>query len=570
MCEFEQLNNKAYGFFDGKSEKNNVVNFIKHHADQNPEGIAFCWVDQSKPIVWGNSVVTEMQQQKITFGAFYDLICHTAQGLREAGLEHGNRVIIFLPMSLPLYQTMAAVQMIGASAVFLDSWARRDQLGVSARIAGAKSMISFEQAFALCTGEPDLAAIPIKIVVGPHKGVYSTSLDKLVAAKPFTTVEAVEGNETALITFTTGSSGSPKGANRTHQFLAAQHYALNKCIPYTDKDVDLPAFPIFSLNNLAAGVKTAIPVIDIGRPSEKDPMMLVSQMLSFGITSATLSPAMVVGVAKFCHEYKTTMPNVRRVITGGAPISNETLALMKKAVPKSEVWVLYGSTEVEPIAHIEANDILHPKQGLGNGEGVNVGHFAEGLEVKFIKIRKTSIRLENNDWGQLEVSPGSVGEIVVSGLHVCKSYFNDPGAVAKTKIIEANGKVWHRTGDLGNLDSQGNLWLVGRVHNAIARKDEMLFPVKVEMLLKRHPDVKQAAFVGLPDPDLGEKAYALVELKDMAADRSEAILRELEGQLRDAKIPCDFLGKIENIPMDPRHHSKVEYGLLRDRLLAKK
>lgn len=560
--EFDKFHNKAIGFFDGNDPRNNVVSLIQRHMLTKPDEVAFKWPDKEKIGEWGDTLITDMPHKEITFKQFFGLVCKTAAGLKKVGIKHGDRVIIFLPMSIPLYQTMAAVQMIGASAVFLDSWARRDQLGVSADIADANAMISFEMAYNICKGAPELDRIPIKVVVGPHKETYTATLDEVQNNDPLMQVEAVKSDETALITFTTGSSGRPKGANRTHDFLAAQHYALHGCIPYTKEDIDLPAFPIFSLNNLAEGVLTIIPAIDIGRPSEKDPMILASQILSLNITCATLSPAMMVGLSKYCDENHVMLPSIRRFITGGAPISNETLALMKKSVPEAKIWVLYGSTEVEPIAHIEVEDILHPKHENA-GEGVCVGHFAEGLDTKFIKIIREPIELKNDDWGSLELPTGKVGELLVAGLHVCKSYFNDPEAVKKTKVIESNGKVWHRTGDLACLDKDGNVWLVGRVHNAISRGDEMLFPVKAEMLMRKQDGVFLSAFLGMPDEKLGEKAYALVQLADDAKDRKDEILKKVAEALKAENIPFDYIDTVDHIPMDPRHHSKVEYGVLR-------
>ncbi|MBI3039114.1 AMP-binding protein, partial [bacterium] len=440
-----------------------------------------------------------------------------------------------------------------------------------AKVVQANAMISFEQAFLLCQEEPDLRNVPIKIVAGPHKGSYSASLEQLQTYPVSNDIQCVSGEETALITFTTGSSGIPKGANRTHSFLASQHYALSKCIPYHPSDIDLPAFPNFSWNNLAMGVTTIIPCIDIGRPSEKDPLLLVAQMLCAKVTCATLSPSMVVEVAKFCAEKGVKLPMVRRLITGGAPISNDTLSLLKNAVPNSEIWVLYCSPEVEPIAHIEANDILFPKHsGIESGEGVNVGHLADGLECKFIKIYKGIVQLKNDDWTPIEIPVGNVGELVVAGLHVCKSYYNDPEAVRKTKIIESTGKVWHRTGDVAYLDKQENLWLVGRVHNVISRAGQLLFPVKVEILLKKHPCVLQAAFVGIEDKKLGEKAYALVTISEKNQPNFLKVLEEIKVILEENKVQYDYLGIIESIPMDPRHQSKVEYALLREKILAPK
>src|SRR6185503_17258762 len=108
-------------------------------------------------------------------------------------------------------------------------------------------------------------------------------------------IEAVASEQTALITFTTGSTGTPKGANRTHRFLSAQHQALRRIIPYEPGDLDLPAFPIFSLNNLASGVSTVVPAINLAAPSPSDSAALCNQIQHGRVTCATLSPSMFVG-----------------------------------------------------------------------------------------------------------------------------------------------------------------------------------------------------------------------------------------------------------------------------------
>ncbi|MFZ5986389.1 MAG: AMP-binding protein [Bacillota bacterium] len=568
MIKSSDLLNKYFGFYDGEDSRNNVVSLLRNNTAKNPDKIMLMWADPLTRSRLGDEISESILHLGITFKQFYELTMRTASGLLKAGVGRGDCVILFLPMSFELYQAMSAVMAIGARAVFLDSWARREHLGVSAKVVNPKAMISFEQAFEFCEGVPELSEIPVKIVVGPHKRSYSASLEKLQQSQMLDEICAVEGEETALITFTTGSSGTPKGANRTHRFLVSQHLALDSSIPYKVSDVDLPAFPIFSLNNIAAGVQTVIPVTDIGRPGDKDPVMLVSQIISCSITCATLSPSMVEGIGRFCEENMITMPKVRRVVTGGAPISNDTLARFKKCVPNAKVWVLYGSTEVEPIAHIEASDILFPgSQGVSKGEGVNVGKIAEGLQYKLIKIVKAPVSIDNKGWSDLTAANGEVGELIVSGLHVCRSYYKNEEADRKTKIIEPDGTVWHRTGDLAYFDQEENLWLVGRVHNAILRNGELLFPVKAEFLMKKNPDVKQAAYIGIPDEKLGEKAYALISLTDNPKSSCEEILKEVSCALKNENVVFDYLGIVESIPMDPRHHSKVEYEVLRQQIL---
>jgi olefin beta-lactone synthetase len=200
-------------------------------------------------------------------------------------------------------------------------------------------------------------------------------------------------------------------------------------------------------------------------------------------------------------------------------------------------------------------------------DGVNVGHVDESVRYKFLKIVKGPIDLALTPWQDLEVPRGEVGEFAVSGDHVCRDYYNNQDAFVKTKIRDRDGTIWHRTGDLARLDEHDHLWVVGRVHNAVQRAGKVHFPVRAEVVLKRLPFVSQGAFLGLPDPTLGEKTAVVVALCDRGFNRDTA-QREILRLFDKNKIPVDALYFVEQVPMDSRHHSKVEYGELRTFLLA--
>lgn len=109
-----------------------------------------------------------------------------------------------------------------------------------------------------------------------------------------------------------------------------------------------------------------------------------------------------------------------------------------------------------------------------------------------------------------------------------------------------------------------------KLHNkAIARGSKMLVPDKVEMMMKKIAGVSQSAFLGMPDKELGEKAYALVELAEGSAQKKDEILHQVAKELKTEQIPFDYLSVVEHIPMDPKHRSKVEYGVLRKQFLKK-
>lgn len=557
------------GYYAGENPRNNVITYMEKHLAEHPERIALRWVSRQNLAQWNGDHNTPLVHDQINYKNFALRINSFAQGLLDIGIQKGDRVIIFLPMSLDMYTAMFAVQRIGAIAVFLDSWARSHHLGASAECVGPKAMISFKQAFDLVDQVPEFKSMPIRIMYGPGDG-GTHKFEALLKPSP-APVEKVESEFTALITFTTGSTGKPKGANRTHRFLSAQHTALNHVIPYTEADADMPAFPIFSLNNLAAGVTTILPALDLSAPSPRDPALLATQILHEKITCTTLSPSMLVGLSRYCQEKGIKLTGLRRVVTGGAPISKDDVRGFYAIAPQTDLWILYGSTEAEPMAHIEGREMLK-EEAVTDPElvenGVNVGHISEDVDYKFIRIINGPIDLETTPWSRIEVPRGEVGEFLVTGDHVCRDYYNNPEAFKTTKIEDHDGRVWHRTGDLCMIDGKNNLWIVGRVNNAVERKGKYYFPVQAEVLLKRMPFAARCAFLGMPHPEMGQANWGVVELKpDLSTFDAEAARREIRRIFDKNSIPLDEIRFVKSIPMDPRHHSKVEYAVLRKQLL---
>jgi olefin beta-lactone synthetase len=556
------MKNIAYesiGFQQGIQTGNNVISFLLRHRELFPERIALKWISGKATCCKTDA----LQHDSITFGLLAHKIGCIAGGLRALGLIPGDRVLIFLPMSPELYLAMFGVLQIGAVAVFLDSWARKDQLGLCSKTAGPKAVISLEAAFTMFGMVPEVEAIPLKIVAGSHTGTYDADLSSLSEAPSESPIEPVYSGTPALITFTTGSSGTPKGAVRTHQFLAAQHKALDACITYAEDDSDLPTFPIFSLNNLAAGITTVLPAIDLASPSPQDPCMIARQITSARVTCCTLSPSILINLAEYCRTTGHSLSGLARIVTGGAPISKEDIAGIRAAAPGSEIRILYGSTEVEPIASVGADEILNND----GREGVLVGTISADLDFRFIRIHREPVELKEDEWKDWDTARGEIGELLVSGPHVCQEYYNNPAAFMAAKIRERTGKIWHRTGDLGFLDEGDRLWLVGRVHNAIMRQGRYLFPVRAERLLRNLHFVRQAAYVGMADPLLGEKACAVISLHQGYDPSALALYKEEVSRiLREQGIPLDDIRVLDEIPMDPRHHSKVEYSRLKNML----
>ncbi len=538
------------------------------HMTTRPERMALAEAAPGALDRWGNHA-DPIELRTISWGELDRRVQLAAGGLQEAGLGHGDRAVVFVPISIELYVAMLALFRLGAVVVFLDSFARQHQLGMCADLVEPKAFIGnvMAQRFRPMLGP--VRKLPIQVVTGSDPINGSVPLKELEAMGQVATIAAVEAEHTALVTFTTGSSGVPKGANRTHAFLHAQHLALDGHIPYRPDDVDIPAFPIFMLNNLAAGISTVIPAIDLAEPAESDPARLVAQIQQNQVTCSTLSPAMLGRLSRYCIDQGIQLSGIHRLITGGAPIGEQMVREWKQVAPQSEMAILYGSTEVEPIADIRGQEMLDILANTDSGQGVCVGQVVDSLSHRLVRLTRGAIEFGEAGWADWDVPLGEPGELLVAGEHACPKYYRNEEATRVNKIPDGD-RVWHRTGDVGYFDSENRLWLVGRVHNAILRGRDYYFPVEAEMTLKQLPFVKHPAFLGIPDEALGERTVAAFVPEAPAENPSEAQARveAIRSALEERSFIVDDVQVCEFIPMDPRHHSKVDYDKLRGQLLA--
>jgi olefin beta-lactone synthetase len=509
-----------------------------------------------------------MESGVISFGALWDRIGRAAAGLRRLGLGAGERAIVMIPMSIDLYVAMLALLEIGAVAVFVDPWIGRRQIAAFAAFAGPRAWIGVPRSHLLRLLDPRLRAIPIAITTGRRLGPLPAplSLAELEREAGDGSIRPVSPGDPALITFTTGSSGEPKGANRTHGFLLAQRAALAAEFPAREGDVEMTMFPVFALNNLAAGVPSIVPAMDFRRVDRVDAGRVLAQMRRHGVTTCTASPPFFDRLAAALETAKER-PRLRRLLTGGAPVSDAQVRVWRRAFPETEILVAYGSTEAEPVAHLTAEERLaatNPGRPLAPGycAGAPIGR----LRARVVRIHAGPIELGVDGWAPWELAAGEIGELVVTGEHVCRDYYRNPGAVRETKIADPDGAVWHRMGDTGSFDALGRFWLAGRVHSTIRRGGALVHPQLVEQAaLGDDPRLRRAAAVGLPDAELGERVVLAVET--CTAKTAEGIAGEIAARVAAAGLPLDGIALTgEPLPVDPRHNSKIDYAKLRLRL----
>jgi acyl-CoA synthetase (AMP-forming)/AMP-acid ligase II len=503
------------------AEFGNIAGFFMHWAKRAP----------------GRAAIHGPDGETVTFAELDARASRVATGLMANGFEVGSRALVMVPMSITLYAILLGVSKAGGCSVFVDPWARRPRLRQAVSLAAPSWFLGVTKAHLLRLFVPEVRHVPNSIIVD-GMGVFGRRLNALEAdgADEISPVE-VDPSAPALLTFTTGSTGDPKGAARSHALLNAIGAALGRVHPPRPGDVDMPSMPSFVLQNLASGVPTVLPRGDLTRVSEVDAKGVLEQVRSHGITTLGGAPAFLAPIARAALADPGAVASVRWIGTGGARVPVSLLRELRAAFPEAELEVIYGATECEPIAVGDGDELIElddPKRG------VCVGRPVEGLDVR------------------AGASPGEIGEVYLAGEHVQPEYYGDPLATLRAKHYE-DGVEWHRTGDLGHFDDEGRLWLVGRASHVVETDRGPAYPHIIEACVERIPDVERAGLA-----DRGGQSVVAVQAR-AGADR-RALKDDVLARCEEEELPVDDVVLIDEMPVDRRHRTRIDRVALATRV----
>jgi acyl-CoA synthetase (AMP-forming)/AMP-acid ligase II len=270
------------------------------------------------------------------------------------------------------------------------------------------------------------------------------------------------------------------------------------------------------------------------------------------------SPALLNRVGRYAAKHGIKMPNLKRVISAGAPVSAAVLGRFAAILPdNAEIFTPYGATEALPVSSISSRDVLGKTGTLtGEGYGVCVGIPVKNISVAIIPITDSPIDVWSDD---LALPPWEIGEITVRGPQVSTTYINRPEATKLAKIPDPSGTVWHRMGDLGYLDNRGRIWFCGRKAHRVITSKSTLFTIPVEGVFNTHPKVLRTALVGV-----GMKGSQLPVLCVELETKADKIKQELiSRELLDLGSRYPHTKNIQKIlfhpafPVDIRHNAKI-------------
>ena len=474
----------------------------------------------------------------------------------RSGLAAGDRVLLAVRPGHDLIVGMFALLKLGAVPVAIDpgmGWAAFLDCVRRSRPTGLVGVLP-----ATLLSRLPFAAFR---TIGTRVTVGGSAWRKALAAvSPTPRPLADVGPDTlAAILFTSGSTGAPKGVRYTHGMFDAQIELVRSTYGILPGETDMAMLPLFALFNPALGTTTVTPLLDPSRPLAADPAPLVAALIAEKVTCSFGSPAIWGKVADHCEARGLRLPDLRRLLIAGAPVSGELLAKLRAIAPRCVTHTPYGATECLPVTTITADELLGDARRLAlRGQGTCVGRPVSGVEIRVIRETDGPI-------GDLAAATlcgtGETGEIIATGPSVTRAYDGLPEATHAAKIAEGD-RVWHRMGDLGALDADGRLFFFGRRVEKVRAAEGDLPTESVEPAFRQHPKVFRCALIGLGEaPD--QAPALVVEPRDghfpaTAADRERFIT-----ELREVAKTCPLAGRVRHIvfqralPVDVRHNAKI-------------
>ncbi|MBN1518343.1 AMP-binding protein [Candidatus Sumerlaeota bacterium] len=490
-----------------------------------------------------------------------------AVALTGIGVTPGMRTALMVRPGLEFFSLAFALLKIGAAPVFIDPGIGKQGLKDCLDRARPEAFIGITRAHAarvlLHWAE---ASVEINVTVGPRLFWGGESYEALRARTPIPVegfpVYQPQPDETAAILFTSGSTGSPKGAVYTHAIFAEQVEALRMMFGIEPGEQDVSTFPLFALFGPALGMGAIIPDMDASRPAQANPSRIINAANLRGATNLYASPALLAKLARY-GQHTERLPTLRRVISAGAPAEPQMLRALSRMLPRdAQIHTPYGATECLPVSVIGSREILEQTAALTEqGKGVCVGRPVFPDSVRIIRITDEPI----DAWSdELVLSQGQIGEIAVKSPVASAEYFDQPDKTRQAKIPTTNGGFYHRMGDVGYFDEQGRLWYCGRKSHRVRTASGDLFTIPVERIFNKHALVRRTALVGIRDGREERNGLQRPVLCVEPARKLNPIERRtLSGDLWQLAQQTPLARELYRIrlhhgfPMDVRHNSKI-------------
>ena len=454
-------------------------------------------------------VAIKLDDVELTWSQLHGLAARAAGSLRAAGLQPGDRVSLILP-NVPAFPVLFyGALLAGATVVPMNPLLKAQEIEYFYTDSGAKFSFVWGDFLPEARGGAegtDTTVIP--------SGPLGPSEEDLSPGEPIASPVGRDDDDTAVILYTSGTTGRPKGAELTHRNLDlnAQRSAED-IIKIGVDDVVMGCLPLFHVFGLTCGLNAAvrqgatltlIPRFDPGKALqivERDRVTIFEGV-----------PTMYGAMLHHPEVESTDTSSLRTCVSGGSSLPEQTLREFE-SIFRVQLLEGYGLSETSPVASFNMLD-QPTKPGT-------IGRAIPGCEMKLVGLD-----------GE-EVGPGEgVGEIAIRGDNVMKGYWNKP---EETRAAIPDG--WFRTGDIASVDEDGYYTIVDRTKDIIIRGGMNVYPREIEEVLYTHPDVVECAVVGVPHPELGEDIGAAISLREGASGDVDEIRAYVKDRIAAYKYP---------------------------------
>ena len=499
------------------------------------------------------ALIVPFQDVRWTYREFQAQVDRLAAGLISLGIETGDRVGIWGPNSYEWVLTQFATARIGAIMVCINPAYRLFELEYVMNKVECKAIISAERfksseylqmlnalAPEIATCEPGYlraATLPhlttvIRMGDGRSPGMFNfeevCELGGKHAKRRLAEFSTELGPDDAInIQFTSGTTGSPKGATLTHCNILNNGYNAGLGMRFTPGDKLCMPVPLYHCFGMVLGVLACVTTgAAIVLPSPVyDPVSTLRAVEEEQCTALHGVPTMFVTELDHPDFESFDVSSLRTGIIAGAPCPEELMKRIIADMHMDNVLIAYGQTELSPVNHMTL-----PEDSLEN-RTQTVGRPIPYIEVKIV------------DANDRVVPIGEQGEICTRGYSVMKGYWNDEEKTAET-IIDG----WLHSGDLGTMNEHGYVRITGRIKDMIIRGGENIYPREIEEFLSTHPDIREVQVFGVEDMRMGEEVCAWIRLRKDSSVTQDDIQEFCKGQISHFKIPR-YVRFVEEFPM---------------------
>lgn len=488
-----------------------------------------------------------------------------AYALIQQGIPRATRLALLVRQGVDFISLVFGLLKSGMVTVLIDPGMGARKMLRCLEEAEPEGFVAISQAQAIRTLlRHRFPKAKYNVTVGRRWFWRGMTLDKIRRMSyPGMQLVDTKASDPAAIIFTSGSTGPAKGVHFCHENFDRQVVEIRDFYDIHPGEIDLPAFPMFGLFNSAMGVTSVIPDMDPSRPASVDPAKIVEAANDWKVTQAFGSPAVWNKVGRYCEEHGARLDTIRRVLSSGAPLPAEVLRRMVDCIhPDGDMYTPYGATESLPVASIAASEVLaETAEKTARGAGVCVGRRFGGITWKVIQVVDGPIETLAD---AKQLPSGEIGELIVQGPQVTRSYLKRPEANACSKIKQGDGtdRFWHRIGDTGYLDDQDRFWFCGRVTHRVLCATGPMYTVPCEAIFNNHPKVFRCALVGVGSPGQ-QRSVVVVEPyrehfphNDQERETFIGELLEL-GRANEKTSSIETILFHESLPVDIRHNAKI-------------